>query len=100
MANEYYKSQFDTYVTVLEAYAGGINIPPALVDDKLRELHPSISDLKNTIPNMREEATEAANEQHLACMILVGTNNAKFGELKDDLYNRYLLGDNQYLNNM
>ena len=32
-------------------------------------------------------------------MILVGANNTKFGELKTDLSNRYLLQDYQYLNN-
>ena len=35
VANDNYKSQFDAYVNVLEAYAGGITVPPDLVDGKL-----------------------------------------------------------------
>ena len=35
VANDNYKSQFDAYVNVLEAYAGRITVPPDLVDGKL-----------------------------------------------------------------
>ena len=69
------------------------------MDGKLREMYPSLSYPKNTLSNQCEAATEAAKEKYLACMLLVGAKNAKFGELKDDLSNRYLLGDNHYPNN-
>ena len=49
VANDDYKIQFDTYVTILEAYTGRINVPPDLVDGKLRELYPSLSDPKNAL---------------------------------------------------
>ena len=42
---------------------------------------------------------EAEKAQYLTCMISVGANNEKFGELKDDLSNSYLLGENQYPKN-
>ena len=87
-------------VTVLEAYAGRITVPPTLVDDNLRELYPSLSDLKNVLLYQHDAETEAAKEQYLACMLFVGTTNAKFGNLKDDLSNSYLLGDDQYPKNM
>ena len=94
-----YKSQFDAYVTVLEACVGGISVPPDLVDENLRELYPLLGNLKNELSNQIEAATEAAKDQYLACVILVGSNNAKFGELKDDLSNSYLLRDDQYPKN-
>ena len=31
-------------------------------------------------------------------MLLVGVNNEKFGEMKDNLSNIYLIRDNQYYN--
>ena len=36
--NNDYKIQFDAYVNILEAYAGRITVPLALVDSKLRDL--------------------------------------------------------------
>ena len=79
MENDNYKSQFDVYVAILEAYAGGINVPPDLVDGKLRDLYPSLSEPNNSLLHHNEAATQAAKEQYLACMLLVGMNNANFG---------------------
>ena len=42
---------------------------------------------------------EEAKDQYLTCMIFVWANNAKFGELNDDLSNSYLLGDDKYPKN-
>ena len=44
-SNDDYKSQFDTYVTVLEAYCGGVRVPQILVDTKVKELYPSVLDV-------------------------------------------------------
>ena len=52
VANNDYKSQFDAYVTVLETYAGRIIITPALIDVNLRELYPSLSNLKNALSHL------------------------------------------------
>ena len=35
-SNGDYKSQLDAYVTVLEAYCGGVSVPQILVDTKLK----------------------------------------------------------------
>ena len=43
MENDNYKSQFNAYVAVLEAYLDGITVPPALVDSKIINLYPSLS---------------------------------------------------------
>ena len=37
--NNDYKSQFDAYVTVLEAYCGGVGVYQILVDTKFKELY-------------------------------------------------------------
>ena len=39
-SNDNYKSQFDVYVTVLEAYCDGVIVPQILVDTKMKELYP------------------------------------------------------------
>ena len=61
--NDGYKSQFDAYVTILEAYVGGITAPLDLVEGKLRELYTSLGDPENALSHHHEAATEAANEQ-------------------------------------
>ena len=72
MANNYYKSQFDTYITFLEPFAGGVNALPYLADGKIRELYPPLSEPKNALLNQRKVVAEAAKDQYLACMLLVG----------------------------
>ena len=49
VANNDYNSQYDAYVTVLDAYAGGITVPTALVYGKLKELYPSLSNPENAL---------------------------------------------------
>ena len=36
--NDNYKSKFDAYVTVMDAYCGGVSVLHILVDTKLKEL--------------------------------------------------------------
>ena len=63
VTNDNYKIQFDAYITVLEAHAGGITVPPALVGGNLRELHPSLRDPNNQLSHQREAAKEEVKEQ-------------------------------------
>ena len=95
-SNNDYKSQFDAYVTVLEAYCGGVSVPRVLVDTNLKELYPSVSDVTtaDSIQRMADEVP--AREHYLECMMLVGENAVRFGGLKDDLFNSYLLGGDRY----
>ena len=44
-SNNNYKIQFGAYVMVLEAYCGGVNAPQIVVDTKLKELYPLVSDM-------------------------------------------------------
>ena len=63
MANKYYKIQFNVYINILEVYAGRITVPPALVESKLRDMYPYLSDPKNALSNQNESVTEAAKDQ-------------------------------------
>ena len=56
--NDNYKIHLNTYVTVLEAYAGRITVQPDLEDGKIRELYPSLSDPKNALSHQREATPE------------------------------------------
>ena len=53
--NDDYKSQFDAYFMLLEAYCGGVSAPQILIDTKLKELYPSVLD-----------ATTADGDQRMA----------------------------------
>ena len=95
-SNYDYKSQFDVYITVLESYCGGVSVPQVLVDTKLKELYPSVSDVTTANSSQRTTAEVPAREHYLACMMLVGANAVRFCGLKDNLFNSYLLGGYKY----
>ena len=95
-SNYDYKSQFDVYITVLESYCGGVSVPQVLVDTKLKELYPSVSDVTTANSSQRTTAEVPAREHYLACMMLVGANSMRSVRLKDDLFNSYLLGGDMY----
>ena len=95
-SNDDYKSQFNEYVTVLEAYCDGVSVPQVLVNTNLKELYPSISDV-TTAENSQHTAAELpAREHYLASVMLVGENAVWFGGMKDDLFNSYLFGGDRY----
>ena len=91
-----YKSQFDAYVMVLGAYCGGVSVPQILVDTKLKELYPSATHVSTANGDQRTAAEVPAREHYLACIMLVWENAVRFGEMKDDCFNRYLLGGDNY----
>ena len=95
-SNDDYKSQFNAYVMVLEAYCGGVSVPQILVDTKLKELYPSVSDATTANGHQRMAEEVLAREHYLTCMILVGANVVRLGGLKEDLFNSYLLGGDKY----
>ena len=78
-SNNDYKSQFNAYVTILEAYVGRITVPLALVDGNLRELYPSLGDPNNVLSHQREAAIEAAKDKYPACMLFVGAKMKSLG---------------------
>ena len=63
VANDDYKSQLDAYITVLEAHADRITVPPTLLGGKIKELYPSFRDPKNELSHQFEAATEAVKER-------------------------------------
>ena len=91
-SNDNYKSQFEEYATVMEAYCGGVRVPQILVDTKLKEFYPSVSDVTTADSGQRTAAEVLAIEHYIACMMLVGEKDMRFGGMKDDLFNSYLLG--------
>ena len=95
-SNDDYKSQFNAYVMVLEAYCGGVSVPQILVDTKLKQLYPSGSDVTTADSGQRTADKVPAREHYLTCMMLVGANAVRFGGLKEYLFNSYLLGGDMY----
>ena len=56
MSNNDYNGQFDAYVTGIEAYCVGVSVPHILVDTKLKELYPLISDVTTNDGGQRTSA--------------------------------------------
>ena len=69
-----------------------MRVPQILVDTKLKELCPSVLDVTTDDGDQRTADEVPAREHYLACMMLVGANTVRFGGLKDNLFNIYLLG--------
>ena len=46
--------------------------------------------------SQRTEDEVPKREHYLTCIMLVGENAVRFGELKDDLFSSYLLGGDKY----
>ena len=54
------------YIKVLEAYCGGVSIPQILVDTKLKELYPLVSDVTMADGGQRAADELPEREHYLA----------------------------------
>ncbi len=57
-----------------------------------------MSDKDNITDNERKSVGEEANESVKAALLISGAEKRRYGKLKDELANNYLLGTDQYLN--
>jgi hypothetical protein len=57
-----------------------------------------VSDKDNITDNERKSAEEEANELVKAALLISGIEKRRYGKLKDELANNYLLGTDQYPN--
>jgi hypothetical protein len=57
-----------------------------------------VSDKDKITDNERKIVEEEANELVKAALLISGTEKRRYGKLKDELANNYLLGTNQYPN--
>ncbi len=57
-----------------------------------------MSDKDNITDDERKSAEEEANESVKATLLISGAEKCRYGKLKDELANNYLLGTDQYPN--
>jgi hypothetical protein len=89
---EEYARNFRSLWDTVEAFGGSPGIHPGLVNAELKRRGRSTNPTDAEI----EAAEHVANEQVKAALLISGADRRKFGKLKDELANNYLLGTDQY----
>ena len=88
---EEYTRNFWSIWDTVEAFGGLPGIHQGLVDAELKR-----RGLTNPDDDQLEAAQNVAVEQVKAALLISGADRRKFGKLKDELANNYLLGTDQY----
>jgi hypothetical protein len=87
-----FKARWD----MLEQFGGSLGYQPGLIEDRAREIAAADGGRVNILDDDREAATEQINEEMKASLMLVLANRGRFETLRDDLANKYVLGDDKY----
>jgi hypothetical protein len=82
---------------MVEAFGGLPGVHKGLVDGLLKQPG-QVSDKDNIRDDERKSEEEEANELVKAALLISGAEKRRYGKLKDELANNYLLGTNQYPN--
>jgi hypothetical protein len=90
-----YGRNFLSLWDMVEAFGGSPEIHKGLVDGLLKEPR-QVANLANITANERKAAEEEANESVKAALLISGAEKRKYGRLKHELANNYLLGTDQY----
>jgi hypothetical protein len=92
-AAEEYARNFQSLWDTVEAFGGLPEIHKGIVDAEL-----ATKNITNQSPAQTKAAQEVANEVVKAALLISGADRRKYGKLKDELANKYLLGTDQYPN--
>ncbi len=92
-----YGRNFQSLWDTVEAFGGSPGIHKGLVDGLLKEPG-QVANLANITANERKAAEEEANELVKAALLISGAEKYRYGKLKDELANNYLLGTDRYPN--
>ena len=88
---EEYTRNFRSLWDTVQAFGGLLGIQDGLVEAKLRRRN-----ITNPSPTQLSEAEDMSIEQVKAAMLISGASRQKYGRLKDELANDYLLGSDHY----
>ncbi len=88
---EEYVRNFRSLWDTVEAFGGSPGVHQGLVDTELRR-----RGITNPSDAQAEAAANVAIEQVKAALLISGADRRKFGKLKDELANDYLLGSDKY----
>jgi len=91
-----YVEFFKALVGVVETYGGAYGNEPGLVRAQLLKQGVAEEDLDAPDPNERTTALAVCREAYLSCMILRGSDNSRYYQLKTDLANDMTKGTDNY----
>jgi hypothetical protein len=86
-----FRSLWDT----VKAFRGSLGVHKGLVEALVKNSS-KVNDVNNMTPKECREAEETACEAVKAALLISGADKRRYGELKDELANNYLLGTDQY----
>ena len=97
MTNTEYVKHFKVLVGVVETYGGAYGREPGLVAAELvaQGMKPKEVDTADCVVIIKAE--EVCCKCYLSCMLLRGTDNSRYFQLKVDLSNDMTKGTNNYL---
>ena len=88
---EEYARNFRSLWDTVEAFGGSPGVHQGLVDAELLK-----QGIRNASALQLKAAEEVSSEQVKAALLISGASRSKYGKLKDELANNYLLGTDQY----
>ena len=88
---EEYTRNFRSLWDTVEAFGGSLGIQDGPVEAELRRRN-----IANPSPTQLSEAEDVSIEQVKAALLISGASRQKYGKLKDELANDYLLGSDHY----
>jgi hypothetical protein len=98
----YYMEYFTALVGVVETYGGTYGNKPGLLREQLIKQGVSMADVDKTVVNgglnaaKIKKALVMTRECYLSCMILQGSDNSRFYQVKTDLQNDMTKGTNNF----
>ena len=94
---EEYTRNFKSLWDTVEAFGGSPGLQQGLVEGLLRAPG-RVRDLNNISDQEQQEAIEEVAEAVKAALLISGADKRRYGRLKEQLANNYLLGTDQYPN--
>ena len=96
---EEYTRNFKSLWDTVEAFGGSPGLQKGLVEGLLR-VPGRVRDPNNILDDERHEAEEEVTEAVKAALLISGADKRRYGRLKEQLANNYLLGTDQYPNTL
>ena len=91
---EEYRRNFRSLLDTVEAFSGSTGVHEGLVRGILNEMMQGTT----LTAKERSDTEEASSEAVKSALLISGADRRKYGKLKDEMANNYLLGTDQYPN--
>jgi hypothetical protein len=95
-----YVEHFKALVGVVEMYGGAYGNETGLIKAQLAAHGVAAADLNSPNPTELKKGLEVCRKEYLSCMILQGSDNTRFYQLKIDLANSMTMKQDKFLKTM